>query len=255
MFIDTHTHLNFESFKNDIDTVIDRAKKAQVDTIINIGTDLQTSKATIKMAEKYPNIYATVGLHPEEGMKEKFNEEEFSRLAKHPKVVAIGETGLDFHRTKNKIDLQKEIFQKHINIANRANKPLVIHSREANDDILSLLISQNLELKGVFHCFPGDWQMAQVVLDLGFYLSFTGLITFSKNYANLDVIKNAPLDRLMIETDCPYLTPEPHRGQRNEPAYVVEVARKIAEIKKISIDEVAKQTTQNAIDLFRLELK
>ncbi len=257
MYIDTHAHLNFKSFNNDYEAVIERAQNAGVDKIIIPGSNLETSQKAIEITEKYPNCYAAVGLHPIHIKDEKLDEADFLKLAKNKKVVAIGETGLDYYHDKsanNTAELQKEIFQKHINIASQVGKPLIIHSREANDDILSLLISQNLSSRGVFHCFPGDIAMARLVLDLGFYLSFTGLITFSKNYANLDVIKEAPLDRLMIETDCPYLTPDPYRGERNEPAFVVEVAKKIAEIKKISLDEVARITTQNAIELFKLDL-
>lgn len=254
MYIDTHAHLNFKAFANDYEAAIERAQKAGVTAIINVGSNLETSKKAIEMAEKFPQCFAAVGLHPIHTEDEKFDEKEFLKLAKNKKVVAIGETGLDYYHDKNSADLQKEILQKHINIAHQVGKPLILHCREANDDMLSLLISQNLNLAGVFHCFPGDWAMAQVVLDLGLYLSFTGLITFSKNYTNLTVVKEAPLEKIMIETDCPYLTPELYRGQRNEPAFVIEVAKKIAEIKKISLDEVAKQTSKNAIELFKLEL-
>jgi len=254
MFIDTNAHLNFEAFAHDYNLAISQAEKAGLGAIINVGSNLETSKKAIEIAEKFPNCFAAVGLHPIHVIDEKFNETEFLKLARHPKVVAIGETGLDYYHDKSTAKFQKEIFQKHINIASQTNKPLIIHSREANDDIISYLMAQSLSLRGVFHCFPGDLQMANLVVDLGFLLSFTGIITFSKNYANLDVVKEMPLLKIMIETDCPFLTPEPHRGERNEPAYVVEVARKISEIKKISFEEVEKQTTQNAINLFKLEL-
>jgi len=254
MLIDTHAHLNFSAFTHDYEAVVERAAAGGLVAIINVGSDLETSRRAVELAEKFPMCFAAIGLHPIHVKTEKFDEAEYWRLAKHQKVVAIGETGLDYYHDKNTADIQKELFQKHISIASRVGKPLILHSREANDDIVSFLIAQNLELRGVFHCFPGDMQMARLVLDLGFYLSFTGLITFSKNYANLDVVRDAPLEKIMIETDCPYLTPEPHRGKRNEPAFVVEVAEKIAEIKKIDIKEVQTQTTQNAIDLFKLEL-
>lgn len=254
MFIDTHAHLNFPVFNSDLGLVINRAQKVGIGAIINIGSDLKSSKKAIEIAEKFSNCYAAAGLHPIHLKEEQFNEAEFLRLAKHKKVVAIGETGLDYYHDKTFIRLQKEVFQRHIVIANLVNKPLIIHSRDADDDILPFLISQNLKLSGVFHCFPGDLKMANLVLDLGFYLSFTGLITFSKNYANLEVVKEVSLEKIMIETDCPYLTPEPYRGQRNEPAYVVEVAQKIAEIRKITLSEIEKQTSQNALDLFGLKL-
>jgi len=254
MLIDTHAHLNFEAFKNDFEMVIKRAQSSGVAGIINVGSNLETSRRALEIAQKFPGVFAAVGLHPIHVKDEQFDENAFLKLAQNPKVVAIGETGLDYYHDKSAAELQKEIFQKHINIASQVGKPLIVHSREANDDIVSLLIAQDLSLRGVFHCFPGDLPMAKLVLDLGFYLSFTGLITFSKNYANLQVAEEVPLEKIMVETDCPYLTPEPHRGQRNEPAYVVEVASKIAEIKKISLVEVTDQTTKNAVNLFKLDL-
>ena len=236
-----------------------RAQKAGVEKIILVGSNLETSQKALEIAKKYDFVFASVGLHPihvgdlstslEAG---KFDESAFLKLAQEKKVVAIGETGLDYYHGRTNISDQQAIFLKHLGLANVVGKPVILHCRDAGQDMLSTLMTQTPLPKGVFHCFSEDWQFAKVILDLGFYISFTGIITFSKNYANLEVIKNMPLDKILIETDSPYLTPEPHRGKRNEPALVVEVAKKIAELRKIPVEEVEYQTTQNAIKLFKL---
>lgn len=262
MYIDTHAHLNFKAFNNDYSEAIDRAQKANVSAIINVGSNYETSKKAVEIAQKYPNVFAAIGLHPIHVGDEVWPEVEFEKLARHKKVVAIGETGLDYYYDKSSADLQKEIFEKSLKLAMAVSKPVILHSRDASDDMLSVLMAQKPEPKGVMHCFAGDWPMAKMILDMGLYISFTGLVTFTKNYQTFEVIKNMPLERLLIETDCPYMTPtfvettvgkpEPHRGKRNEPAYVVEVARKIAEIKKISLEKVEEQTTKNAKELFKI---
>src|SRR4030042_4385824 len=250
MFIDTHAHLNFKDFENDYSQVIERAFNADVKNIINVGSNLETSKKAITIAKEFNDVYAAIGLHPihigdpstAPGAGEKFDEISFVKLAKNKKVVAIGETGLDYYYDKSNSDTQKEVFEKFLKIANLVNKPVILHSRDAGEDILAILTAQPIEPLGVMHCFSENWDFAKVVLDMGLYLSFTGVITFTKNQETLEVIREAPLDRIMIETDCPYMTPEQYRGKRNEPAYVVEVARKIAEIKKIPLEKVAEQT-------------
>lgn len=276
MYIDTHAHLNFKAFNNDYSEAIDRAQKANVSAIINVGSNLKTSLKAVEIAQKYPNVFAAIGLHPihvkaptqksesrhEVVGNEVWPEAEFEKLARHKKVVAIGETGLDYYYDKSSAELQKEIFEKSLKLAMSVSKPVILHSRDASDDMLSVLMAKKPEPKGVMHCFAGDWPMAKMILDMGLYISFTGLVTFTKNYQTFEVIKNMPLDRLLIETDCPYMTPtfvettvgkpEPHRGKRNEPAYVVEVARKIAEIRKIPQDVVEEQTTKNAKELFKI---
>ena len=195
-----------------------------------------------------------MGLHPIHAKEEKFDEAAFLKLAKQKKVVALGETGLDFYYDKSSTDLQKEIFRKFLKMSHAISKPVILHSRDAGEDVLSVLMAQRPEPLGVMHCFQGNWPYAKVILDMGLYISFTGLITFSKNYPTFEVIKETPLERLLIETDCPYMSPEPYRGKRNEPAFVIEVARKIAEIKKLPLEKVAAQTSQNAVELFRLEI-
>lgn len=251
MYIDTHAHLNFKSFNSDYVQTLERAFNVGVKRIILPGSNLQTSKRAVEIARTDENIYAAVGLHPIHVKDEKFGSD-FEKLAKDKKVVAIGETGLDYYYDRTSSDLQKELFQKHLKLANLLSKPVIIHCRDAYEDVLSILTSQNPLPKGVMHCYLSNWDYAKILIDMGFLIGFTGIITFTKDYELLDAVKNIPLDKILIETDAPYLTPESHRGQRNEPAYVIEVAKKIAEIKKISVEEVAEQTTKNAEELFKI---
>lgn len=254
MYIDTHAHLNFDAFDTDFGQTIDRALKNDVRKIINVGSNFATSKKAVEIAEQYPkDIYAAIGLHPIHVKDEEFHEEVFLKLAKNKRVVALGETGLDYYYDKSSADAQKELFRRTLKISQIISKPVILHSRDASEDVLSILMEERPEPRGVMHCFQGDWQYAKVILDMGLYISFTGLITFSKNQTTFEVIKNIPLDRLLIETDCPFMTPEPYRGKRNEPAYVIEVAKKIAEIKNTPIEQIAETTSHNAIELFGLE--
>lgn len=263
MFIDTHAHLNFKAFNSDYKEVIDRAFKAGVKEIINVGSNYDTSKKAIKIAkesisnssewENKGQIFAAVGLHPIHVRDESFNFNNYLELAKNEKVVAIGETGVDLYRDKTTVDLQRDVFEKSIKIASQVNKPVILHCREAEEELRAWLMGQQVLPKGVVHCFAGDLEFANFVIDLGFLISFTGIITFTKNKKTLEVIKEIPLEKIMIETDCPYLTPDKYRGKRNEPAYVVEVAKKIAEIKKTSLKKVEEQTTKNAKELFGLD--
>lgn len=251
MYIDTHAHLNFEAFDGDYNAAISRANDAGVEKIIIVGSNLKTSKKAIDIAKFNKNIYAAVGLHPIHVNDEQFVSE-FEKIAQEKKVVAIGETGLDYYYDRTNAEKQKELFLTHLKLASQLSKPIILHNRDAGQDILSILMSQQSLPKGVMHCFSQDWNFAQVLLSMGFYLSFTGIITFTKNYEIYDVIKNAPIEKIMIETDSPYLTPEPYRGKRNEPAFVIEIAKKISEIKKIPLKIVEDQTSQNAINLFKL---
>jgi TatD DNase family protein len=256
MFIDTHAHLNFKDFDVDYDKVIEDAFSNNVKAIINVGSNLKTSKKAVEIAKKYQKgVYAAVGLHPIHVNDEKFDEEVYLKLAKDKKVVALGKTGLDYYYDRTHSDLQKDIFQRTLRIAQELSKPVILHSREAQQDLMTLLMTNSLLPRGVMHCFTSEWNMAKIILDMGFFLSFTGLITFTKNYENLEVVKNTPIDRIMIETDCPFMAPNPYRGKRNIPSFVVEVAKKIAEIKKIPLEKVEDKTTKNAIELFNLDLK
>jgi TatD DNase family protein len=252
MYIDTHCHLNFKAFEGDYDATIMRAKSLRVEKIINVGSNFKTSKKAIDIASQNDGVYATIGLHPIHIKDEEFDAE-FEKLVQDKKVVAIGETGLDYYYSKDDKEKQKEVFEKHIKLANVSGKPIILHNRDAGEDLLSMLTAQGQLPKGVMHCFSENWEFAQVILDMGFLISFTGIITFSKNYEIYKVIENTPLEKIMIETDSPYLTPEPYRGKRNEPAFVIEVAKKIAAIKKIPLEKVAEQTSKNAIELFKLK--
>lgn len=264
MLIDTHCHLNFKDFDSDREQIIGRCLDSDL-WLINIGVNYETSKEVIKIAEKYDKgVYATVALHPHDitgdgkREKEEFDYSKFLELAKNKKVVAIGETGLDYafcENDKKAQELQQKVFIEHLKLAQEANKPVAIHSRRTFPEILEILKTNHSSTKaGVLHCYMGRWSYAEEYLKLGFYISFTGLITYARDYDK--VIKNAPLERILIETDAPYLAPEPIRREgeivRNEPKNVEYVARKIAEIKGIGFEKVAAQTTQNAKELFNL---
>ncbi len=282
MLIDTHCHLDFKDFDKDRDKVIKRAQNAGVQKIINVGCDLEGSKSSVVLAQKYDCIYASIGLHPYEA--EKIIEKDFQeieKLSEHPKVVAIGECGLEFSifkkvdpsniddniRKLNLQKLQKELFIQHIKLSKKLNKPLIIHCRNAHNDVIEILNSKFHILNsspGVIHFFSGTLQQAQKYIEIGFMISFAGVITFARDYDK--VIQIIPLEKILIETDAPFVAPIPYRGAlvkgpqlltgqaRNEPSYVIEIAKKIAAIKNISFKEVAKQTTENALRVFLLEL-
>lgn len=251
MIVDTHAHLEFPQFDADLENVILRAREADVVGIINIGTDLKTSQKSVAIAEAHDNVYAAVGIHPHDAAEAKDEDfEKLKTLLDHPKVVAIGEVGLDFYRNLSPQDLQRRVFRMFLDWAKETSKPLVIHTREAEDDILAILQDRGkCGWRGVFHCFPGDERMADKVINLGFHISFTGTITF-KNSRSAEVVRHVPLEKLLVETDCPFMAPVPHRGKRNEPAYAQLVAQKIAEVKEMPLEQVAKQTTENAMNLF-----
>lgn len=278
--IDIHSHVNFNAFRDDANAVIQRMLQGGVWTIL-VGSQIDTSKRAVAYAEKYPEgIYAAVGLHPihltesyvdakeinaGEGVPgfqtrvERFSYDAYKPLAEHPKTVAIGECGLDYYRiiehgthSMEQIKkLQADTLRQQIALAREVKKPLMIHCRNAYEDLLEILREEKAkEISGDIHFFAGSWDIAKQFLDLGFYLSFTGVITFTRDYD--EAVKNIPLDRIMIETDAPYVTPEPHRGKRNEPLYVEYVAKKIAEIKKLPEDEVFRQLVENTKKCFRI---
>jgi len=264
--IDTHSHLNFKVFDNDYKEVIKRSFDNGVKAIINIGTDLKSSERVLEIAREFQNCYAAVGLHPTDIEKENFDPKKYIDLVNSnpDKIKAIGETGLDYyHITSNaEREKQKEIFKKHLELAQKLNLPIILHCRgskenpkDAYQDLLDIIqtnFPRQSALVGVIHCFTSDLEIAQKFLDLGFYLGFTGVITFKNAHSLLEVVKNVDLKRILIETDCPFLAPEPHRGEQNEPSYVRFVAEKIAEIKGLPLGEVIKITSQNAVKLFHL---
>lgn len=253
MLIDTHAHLYFGQFDGDRAQVIQRALQAGVKCIINIGVDLPTSKTCIEMAEKQAGLLAAVGIHPNDAATVQERDfQELQRLARHPAVVAIGEIGLDFYRQSSEDEVQKKVFRRQVRLAREVGLPIIIHNRQAGREIVKILQSEETDgLTGVFHCFSECPEVAEAVLDLGFHISFTGNLTFKKS-ALPEVAKSVPLNRLLLETDCPFLSPEPRRGRRNEPANVVYIAQKLAEIKQCDEVEVQRTTTQNAVHLFNL---
>lgn len=249
MLIDTHAHLDSPKFDNDREEVIARAQAAGIDTIVNIGFNRETIPTTMALAEKYPFIYAAVGWHPTDAIDMKLEEDLawIESLCSHPKVVAIGEIGLDYYWDTSPKEVQHTVFREQIRLARKLNKPIVIHNRDAHEDIVKLLREERAsEVGGIMHCFSGSWEMAKQCLDMNFYISFGGPVTFKNARVPKEVMDKVPLDRILIETDAPYLTPHPHRGQRNESAYVRLVAETAAEIKGLELGEIAKITSDNA---------
>lgn len=250
MLIDTHCHLDDPKFNPDRDEVIRRATAAGVGYIINVGSDLENSKNAVAIAQKYPNVYATVGLHPHDAssLNDK-NFSEFKKLAKSPKVVAIGEIGLDYYRNLSPKDTQQNVFKKFLELAKELNLPVIIHARDAETDTLRILKAYKPK-KGVMHCFSAGKEMLDEVLAMGFYISYTCAVTF-KNADNLrKLVKATPTERMMLETDAPYMAPQKYRGQRCEPAYVAILAEEIGHLKGLTAEDIAKITTLNAFRFF-----
>ena len=254
--IDTHAHLDFPQYDKDRDKIIEQAFSSGLEAIINIGVDLESSEKSIKLAEKYKNIYATVGFHPHDASKlSSENLKELEKLASHPKVVAIGEIGLDFYRNLSPEDVQIKAFKEQIELARKLKLPIVVHIRNAYKKALEILRADAAGLKGVLHCFSGDENEAKEALDLGFYLSFNGTLTY-KNSRSAELVKKIPLSLILAETDCPYLTPEPLRGKRNEPKLVRLVVEKVVQLSgSHTFKEIDEIFTQNAKKLFRLDSK
>lgn len=256
MLIDSHAHIQTKEFSADIAQVVRRAVEAGVEKIIVVGGagDLSSNDAAIALAESYPGLYATVGMHPHDAKE--VNEEEFQRLeslAQRPKVVAIGESGLDYYYNHSPREMQVEIFRRFIHLAQESGLPLVVHVRDAYREATEIVKHEGRgKLQGVIHCFTGDYNAASDLLDLGLYLSFTGILTFKNADPLREVVRKLPLDRILLETDSPYLAPVPHRGKRNEPAFVCRVAETMAKVKGLPLDEVAQATTRNAEALFAI---
>lgn len=270
--IDTHTHVNFQAFREDADSVVERALAEEV-WMINAGTQFETSRRAVELAENYSDgVYAAVALHPIHLFEHHVDEEETSfrtkgeefnagsykdLVARSLKVVAIGEFGLDYYRMPPGADpervkkVQEEVTKQHLLLAKEVGKPVMIHCRDAYRELWEIL-KNNYAGSGEIHCFTGTWEEAEPFLAMGFYIALNGIITFDKTGRSEKVVKNLPLDRILLETDAPYLTPAPHRGKRNEPAYVKFVAQKLAEIKGLSVEEVERVTTENARKLYGL---
>jgi TatD DNase family protein len=252
--IDTHAHLDGERFSSDLDEVIQRASSAGVRQIITVGCDPSSSQACIDLAERYPNLYAAVGIHPHDAAQlTPAVLEQLGLMAQHDKVVAIGEIGLDYYRNRCPHEVQQQAFRQQIRLARQCKLPIVVHDRDAHLDVLNILKEERADITGgVLHCFSGDLAMAHSCIEMGFYLSFTGTITYPKNEAIRAVIRNIPTEHILVETDCPYLAPQKWRGKRNEPSYVVNTAAQIAEIKNLTLDDIGRITTLNAHKLFAM---
>ncbi|NLN07347.1 MAG: TatD family hydrolase [Firmicutes bacterium] len=252
---DSHAHLIDERFQQDYEQVLERARTAGVTTIINVGYDLASSAAACDLAEKAEGLYAAVGIHPHEASSYTAETARMLRkLAAHPKVVALGEMGLDYYYNHSPRHVQQEVFRKQLGLARELSLPVIIHDRDAHDDLYRILCEENAqEVGGVLHCFSGDTAFAAKCLQLGFYLSLAGPVTFQNAGELLEVAKMVPSERLLIETDAPYLAPVPYRGRRNEPAYVRLVAEKIAALRGMETAEVAEMTSRNARAVFSLD--
>jgi TatD DNase family protein len=253
MFVDSHCHLTYEPLFSNIDDVINDCKKNDIVKLLTISTDLKTAKESILIADKYESVFCTIGIHPN------CSEIEFAKFddlkcisTKSKKIIGIGETGLDYYKFKCNKKIQIDAFLKHIDLADKLKIPVIVHNRNADDDLISI-ISDNVKQKSInflIHCYTGSLEMAKKLLDLNCYISFSGIITFKKSNNLRNVAKFIPLDRMMIETDSPFLSPEPFRGKNNYPLMVKYVAKTISELKKLSIEEIAKKTTYNFNNFF-----
>lgn len=256
MLFDTHTHLNDQAFDADREDVIRRAREAGVELLVNVGFNRRTIEQTLELARQYEFIYAAVGWHPHDAQDLKDEDLEWiEELAlTEPKVVAIGEMGLDYYHNHSAKEVQKDVFRRQIALAKRTNKPIIIHDRDAHRDVVDILKKEGADaVGGVMHCFGGSVEIARECLDLGFYISFGGPLTFKNAKKPKEVVKEIPLDRLLIETDSPYLTPHPYRGKRNESGYIRYVAESMAQLKEISYEEICQITMENGKRLFGIQ--
>ncbi len=257
--IDTHAHIDFKEFNSDQEAVIERFFLGGGTKFINVGCNLLSSINSHELAMKHKNIFASVGIHPHDAdAMDKLSLKKIEELAMHYKVVAIGEIGLDYYRNFSSMENQISVFKTQIELAENHKKPIIIHCRDAYNELIDILKEyKTSNWRGVIHCFTASWDIAKELLDIGFYVGFTGIVTYYKDESERDeepemykVIKNMPLDKILIETDCPYLAPIPYRGKRNEPLFVKYIAEKIASVRKASFEEIEKQTSKNAEKLF-----
>jgi TatD DNase family protein len=251
--VDSHAHLDSKPFKSELDAVIQRAHKSDVDHILTVGCDLESSRASVDLALRYPNVYASVGIHPHDAsiVDDKVMAELARMIESVDKVVAVGETGLDFYRDHSPRDQQRASFRRHIQLAKDTGKPLIIHDREAHNEVIQIMQEEEAsEIGGVLHCFSGDLEMARKCVEMGFYISFAGPLTYPKNSALRAIAEALSIDVMLVETDCPYLSPQQWRGKGCEPAYVRATAEKLAEVKGLTLEDVARITSLNAWRLF-----
>jgi TatD DNase family protein len=252
MYFDSHAHYNDEQFDTDRDELLQVMPSNSVSYIINCGTDLSSSLFSIELANKYPFIYAAVGIHPEDVSKNE-SLDEIKKLAQNKKVVAIGEIGLDYYWDTSTKEKQIEYFKNQLHLANELNLPVIIHDRDAHKDTLDIMMEYP-EVKGIVHCFSGSVEFAKECVRLGYYIGITGVVTFKNGRKLKEVVESTPLERIVLETDCPYLAPEPFRGHRNHSGHLNMVVEKIAEIKNVSKEEVVEQTRKNALKIYNIGL-
>ncbi|OGT83416.1 MAG: hypothetical protein A3G42_03095 [Gammaproteobacteria bacterium RIFCSPLOWO2_12_FULL_47_76] len=249
MLVDSHCHLPL--MEEGLEQILATAGDLDVGYMLCVSVDLDTFPQIISIARSYPHVFASVGVHPNTETTHEPAVEEIARLADLPEVIAIGETGLDYYRSRGDLEWQRDRFRNHIRAAKRANKPLIIHSREAGPDLINILREEGADtVGGVMHCFVDDWNTAQQAMDLNFYISFSGIVTFRNAQQVQDVARRVPLERLLIETDAPYLAPVPYRGKPNQPGYVHYVARFLAELRGEDFEQLSRQTTDNFFNLF-----
>jgi len=251
-FVDSHCHINFPELAANMSDVLARMRENNVVSALCVSVNLKDLPHVISLAEQYPHLYASVGVHPDYENVEEPDVPRLVELANHPKVVAIGETGLDYYRLKGDLEWQRERFRTHIRASRESGKPLIVHTRDASADTLSIMAEEKADLVGgVMHCFTETWEVAEAALALGFYISFSGIVTFKNAQQLKEVAQRVPMDRILIETDSPYLAPVPYRGKLNQPAYVKHVAEELAKLRGISLDEVGQRTTENFERLFK----
>ncbi|NLO20968.1 MAG: TatD family hydrolase [Syntrophomonadaceae bacterium] len=255
MLIDSHAHLQDREFKNDLDQVLARATGAGVEKIVCIGFDYLASRQAVELAQRHKNIFATVGIHPHDAKTlDEQTLESLYNLALKPGVVAIGEIGLDYYRNLSPLEQQKKAFVEQIKMAQELGKPVVIHDRDAHQDVLEIIKKERAGVNGgIMHCYSGHTPLALELIKEGFYISFAGPLTFKNAKKSHEVAQKIPLDRILVETDCPYLSPEPYRGKRNEPARVKLVAQKLAELRGLSLEEIARITSTNARNVLGMD--
>jgi TatD DNase family protein len=252
-FVDSHCHINFPELAVNMNDVLAKMHANEVISALCVSVNLADFPQVLALAEQHPHIYASVGVHPDYEGVEDPDVARLVGLAQHPRIIAIGETGLDYYRLKGDLEWQRARFRTHINAARESCKPLIIHTREAAEDTLRIMSEEKAaEASGVMHCFTETWEVAEAALAMGFYISFSGIVTFKNAKQLKDVAKRVPLERILIETDSPYLAPVPHRGKLNQPAYVKHVAEEIAALREISVGEVGRITTENFARLFKL---
>ena len=251
MLVDSHCHIDFPELAASLPEVLDLMRRNDVGGAVCIGVSLEEFPRILELVEAHPNLFATAGVHPESADGREPGVDELVALARHPKVIAIGETGLDYYWQKDAPEWQRQRFRTHIRAAREAGKPLVIHNREATADTLRLLAEEGAgAVGGILHCFTETWEVAETALELGFHVSLSGIVTFRNALTVKEVARRVPLDRLLVETDAPYLAPVPYRGKLNQPAYVRYVAEEVARLRGLSFEEVAEATTQNFFRLF-----